>query len=147
MFFNPKGIEVFYVPFHNPLEVPPRFIFDIHNLSWGHHCDKEQLADLIKSAKRIYIIRRFALGDVMMLLPVIRQLKVEYGDKHITIGTVVDILNSGFLQEFNEGVVNSFVSVDSAKPSYDLGILLDGLSRVIFLKRLSSHGNNIYKNS
>lgn len=109
------------------IEVPPRCLYSdlLGRYGWG--TDVESLDSLISDRTRgfvnnILIQRMGALGDVMMLIPMIKKLSSKFNGIRITVRTGMDARRILMAVPGVVGVVES----EPRGNEYDFGIVLDG---------------------
>lgn len=117
--------QSFFMSSLHPVTVEPHQAIDISLI----HGDTSSVLTPINSflhildklkIKRFYLHRTFALGDVLMLVPVIRALRRKGYDPYIrTTRRMRDVLNI-------LGIETSITEFDNHPPQGDYGILLDG---------------------
>jgi hypothetical protein len=132
MLYNGKSVEIFTDQSGNSLSVPPRCVFGYWNgfdQRYPQFNSDITVSERLRGASSILVIRRYALGDTLMLLPVLRQLRDQYPNiKTLTLLGSKTILDSGLPQEFGCGIVDRFIPDTSWNFSaYDVAFLVDGV--------------------
>ncbi len=125
MVINSSGLTQIYYWHTTSVTIPPNFLFDPKFGVNGMREVKNVLKE-IEKAETIILQRTFGLGDVLMLLPVVKELKQLYPSKKIILATVevefreamTDILDEGWL----DGVIDT-TRVEGGK--YDIGAYFD----------------------
>ncbi len=131
---NKTGIsQIVYDWKQDPIEIPNNCVFFTRQRSIFSSLDS--LAPLLLRARRLLLIRRFALGDILMLFPVCRELRKFYGVSHITLATTTMLAESPVLDMLNDGAVDRIISTDLLdRISYDVACHLDGWLELDHLK-------------
>jgi len=121
---NTQISQIVYDWKYDPIEIPPNCFFPSRNVGQFKVCDS--ISEYLKSAKRLLVIRRFALGDVLMLLCVLRELKAYYKLDHITLATSGMLADHPVINQlnFSADLITSTSRLD--KISYDAACHLDG---------------------
>jgi len=133
VFYNGGGLQVFYDWKRDPVEVPTRFVADIEGVSKASldrlNCSLvDSVEDCLADASSVLLVRNFALGDVLMLIPVVRELRERYPDKIFSLATRPEITESSIFLELVDGAFDAVGNYHGLVQSkYDLGILLDGI--------------------
>ena len=151
MLYNGGGLQVFYDWKNDPEEVPPRFIADILGTvprPKDNIYPVKSVDSFLKSAKTVFVIRNFALGDVLLLIPVMRELREKYPNIRLMLGTRPEIYDTPYITTLANGLFD--VVGDPyrlRKKEYDVGVLLDGvLERDHRMPKYSSkHRVDIYR--
>jgi hypothetical protein len=126
--YNGSGIpQVFYNYFRDPVVLPPRYAYSFENLREvpKNFTRYSSLRPLIENAKKILFVRNYALGDTLMLLPVLREIKETYPDKKIYLATNFDLANNYYIKRFSKGIVEQLFTNYEDVSGYDLGVFLD----------------------
>ncbi len=112
MYFNGSSVtQVFYAG-REPFEVNSKFFFFLPKcvaIPTEFKYYKSPInSDLVNAADTIVIKRLGALGDILMLAPVVNQIKDEFGKKvKLVVGE--NYLNSKFIQVLAEGVFDELI--------------------------------------
>lgn len=129
VFYNGTKVpQVFFDTRFNSVNLPPRFAFTFDGLSKSQASSLNKhsnIKSLINSASKILFVRNYALGDILMLLPVLREFKNTYPDKKIYFATTYELARNYFIRHFASGIVNRLYDNYQTVEDYDLGILLD----------------------
>lgn len=127
MVLNSSGVTQIFYWTAQKIEILPKFLFDPKFGTGGNHVRKvKNVLEEIEKAETIVLQRTFGLGDVLMLLPVVRELKEKFPYKRFVIATanswfkgqMIDLLDEGFV----DGVIEQTVV---ERRNYDIGAYLD----------------------
>jgi hypothetical protein len=133
MFYNPKRVEVIYDYRNDPIELPPRCLYGGFDGTSERYREILSQVDspipFLEKATSLLLIRRGALGDVLMLIPVVRQLLQVYPNiKKVILETASRISQSDILKEFCKDVFHEIRPYDGHRSeNYDLAFYLGGL--------------------
>jgi len=124
VFNNTRICQIVYDWKHDPIEIPPNCVFPSRNVGQFKVCPN--ISKYLESAKRLLAIRRFALGDVLMLLCVLRELKSYYKIDHITLATSGMLAAHPVINQLNFSADLIVPISGVSKLSYDAACHLDG---------------------
>lgn len=119
-----KIVETYYDKNHQPIRIPPDCVIDLATIESSYKNSFRPIANFLAEVKKrgnppFYVQRTFALGDMLMLVPVVRHLRTLGYDPRIrTTSLFKDILELFDVQI--ELIMNSVFHVD------EFGISLDG---------------------
>lgn len=151
MVYNAGGLEIFYDRLNDPIVIPPRTAFDLpyDRIPLSKTLRKiETYTEVMKGVCDVAFIRRYALGDVLMFLPVAREFKEKHPDVKIHLITNKDPARGfRFIEIFNEGIFSSFMSDTRTPRKYDVSFYLDNLvERDLYLEKYHSmHRVDIFR--
>jgi len=124
-------LQIYYNEFRDVRLLPSRFLIDTDELDSYAGLEKvDDVSSLIKSHKRIVIERSYALGDVLLLIPVVRRLREELFLEHVTLVTQTRFVDNPIISVLGDGVYDEYVTKDDilrGSSTYDIGIMLDGV--------------------
>jgi len=128
--YNGNGLQVFYNENREPIEVPPHFIVDIQpsppSIPNVHRIDK--ITPYLKPNLTYVIVRSYALGDILMLIPVMREFKDKYSGSKVVLVTSGRFMTSIILRELSGDVFNAISYRIYTNPKhYDVGIILNDI--------------------
>lgn len=111
------------------VEIPPKFLFEpsfpIH-INGTTFTTVDNVMEEMEKAERIVIERTFGLGDVLMLLPIIKELKTVLKRKGIAVATAFAPFRGEMINLLSGNLVDAVVeSQDISRLSYDVGVYLD----------------------
>lgn len=95
-----KIVEIFYNENLQPVVVPPNCVIDLSTIRSFYRNNFTSIPDFLSFAKKqwegsFYLRRSYALGDLLMLVPVIRHLRTLGHNPYIkTTDLFVDVLNA-----------------------------------------------------
>lgn len=130
-----RSPEIVYDRSHNPVTLLPKTVYGFWDVPESKYVSgyvqyQKSVVPLLQQASVVHFIRTFALGDILMLFPVARQLRATYPNiKTLILQTNAPLHISPFLNAFNEGVFDRIEQVP-ARPDasrWDLQVLFDGL--------------------
>ena len=119
-------IQSFFISTVNPLTIQPNQAVDTSQIHGDFPDILQPINSFIKyldtkKAKRFYIYRTFALGDILMLVPVIRELRKRGYDPYLkTIRWARPVLEL-------LGIESSILRPQHSPEEHDYGIMMDGL--------------------
>jgi ADP-heptose:LPS heptosyltransferase len=124
-----KALEVFYrLPAMEPMTILPRFCFDdevVASIELPCLSDGVRLDEFMrrKSDATVCLWRTYALGDILVLTPLINSLKEAYPQCKVVLATA-----DGFLSLFKYwDLVKTIVKNSAQYEGYDIGYYLDGV--------------------
>jgi len=124
-------LQIYYNEFRDTYLLPPRFLIDADDLDSSTGLEKvDDVLDFIKSHKRIVIERSFALGDVLLLIPVVRRLREKLSLEHVTLITQPRFVDNPLISALANRVYDRYMTKDDVvrdSSIYDIGITLNGV--------------------
>lgn len=128
MIYNGGGLQVFYDDNRDPITVPPRFIVDISPKLPQNVFHVKKITSYLEPNRTYVFVRSFALGDILMLVPVVREFKRRYSGSKVRLFTSGRFTKSIVLNELSGDVFESISDGSFVNPKhYDVGIVLDSI--------------------
>lgn len=113
MFYNGTKLTQVVYDFGEPREIFPRFFFFVSKFSFVPKIFPRFIepikSELVEAANTIVIKRLGALGDVLMSIPVARQIRELYPEKKIVLVVGASYYKSQFIHRFNCGAYDKIV--------------------------------------
>lgn len=127
MVFNCSGVTQIFYWTTQKIEIPPKFLLDPSFGTDGLDFRKvKNVLKEIEQAETIILQRTFGLGDVLMLLPVVRELKGLFPDKKFLIATVESEFRGQMIDLLDEGFVDNVIEQTVVeRRNYDIGAYFD----------------------
>jgi len=122
--------QVFYTKSGEVVSLLPRFLTDVEDLLSTPHLEKvSSVLDFLRPHRRLVIEKGYALGDLLLLVPVIRRLKEELDSPHVTLITQYRFTESAVVRAFCASTFDAIIPQEQKLhfDSYDVGVYLDGV--------------------
>jgi len=144
--YNDGSVQVVYDEFRNPVEIPPKFFipFPLSMFKGVPYIrDVEQVDEVVEKSKFVMFARSYALGDVLMTIPIAREFKKKFPGKEIVLASGISHLP--VTKILNEDVFSRILPWQSifSDPNGRVGFFLDGIlerdhlgSRESFINRI-----------
>ena len=128
MFINESKVVQIVYENRGAVEIPPRFLFySDTNRGVSEFVLVEDFQDRLKAAKRLVIQRTFGLGDTLMLVPIVRELREKYPSLEIFLATTRHEFRAELIEDLAPMVFDGYVNASYVTNfPYDIGVHLDG---------------------
>jgi len=124
--------QLFYTSEREVVTIYPRFLVDDADFSISALTKVEDVFRFLDESKckRLVVARHYALGDLLLLIPVLRLLKTKLYYPHITLVTHPRFVEHYILKTLGKGVYDAFATDDALarnQVKYDVGVHLSGV--------------------
>lgn len=134
MIFNTGSLQLYYDINGDPIELPHNCAAIGSKEKFKHLRSIEEIQNcrsLIDKFNKIFIVRTYALGDILMAIPVGYELKERYPDKEFYFctssgfagGVLPRLMENAYTRIIDRGILASRLEKDSDS----VGIILDGV--------------------